>query len=640
MTMFRRIFSNSLPARAWLVVGIVAFLAVGTASTSAIIAWIAKADAKAINSAGMMRMATYRMNYLLAADGTPIQLDNTLTLQANRPVMEQLIDDMQRRLDELHAYQDSRQNRQNDIDHQVTTLTALWHNQLKPAIRRADNAAAYRYSIEYINQVDKLTNGIQKRNEQRQHFQQMLQLSALTLIIIMMMIGMYELKYKVLQPISALMRSTRKFKQTGLPSDIQITGYREFLALGESFNSMTHTISEHQHQLQTQVMLKTAHLLQINQVLTLLYNFANTLNHTPVTMPKLHALLVDFTQIVPQLQLSLCVHGEQKTINSHSKDRVILHTHTDQLQDPPVKICTQQSCSDCHLKNAQVTTFEIHSQQTHWGDLLVSFDATADTPDFVVYEELIFTLVHLLGVAFNTQKQRQQEHQLLLLEERNTIARELHDSIAQSLSYLKIQLSIIGKNSQNIQQALSNAAICCTHKQTLDTQHAQLDQVLGQARSELNAAYTQLRELLVTFRLKINAQSFDAALQQACDEFSLKDNLQITLNNRVLSLNMTASEQIDVLQITREALTNIHKHAKASRVTIELFQDSDQWVHLQICDDGIGLQGDFDQTHHHGLNIMQERASSLGGSFSVQNHSLGGVQIAVAFLPKFFQTQA
>ena len=98
---------------------------------------------------------------------------------------------------------------------------------------------------------------------------------------------------------------------------------------------------------------------------------------------------------------------------------------------------------------------------------------------------------------------RQSEHQqqLMLMEERSAIARELHDSLAQSLSCLKIQ-------------------VACLQMHGSERLPKKTDNLLQQMRDELNTAYRQLRELLTTFRLTLNTPGLRAALQHAVDEFS------------------------------------------------------------------------------------------------------------------------
>lgn len=101
-----------------------------------------------------------------------------------------------------------------------------------------------------------------------------------------------------------------------------------------------------------------------------------------------------------------------------------------------------------------------------------------------------------------------------------------------------------------------------------------------QSKEGLNDAYSQLRELLVTFRLKIEEGEFDDALQQACDEFANKGGFVIHLDNRLNSNNLTANEQVDLLQISREVLSNINRHARAEHVHISLDARTTRLSHL------------------------------------------------------------
>ncbi len=88
----------------------------------------------------------------------------------------------------------------------------------------------------------------------------------------------------------------------------------------------------------------------------------------------------------------------------------------------------------------------------------------------------------------------------------------------------------------------------------------------------------------------------------------------MTVHNRIMTLNLSATEQIDLIQIAREALSNISRHAKAKNVEIQLaYEDGDEHIVMSIIDDGVGMSGSVDQTQHHGLIIMKERAHNIGG---------------------------
>ncbi|TOK31436.1 histidine kinase, partial [Vibrio parahaemolyticus] len=105
------------------------------------------------------------------------------------------------------------------------------------------------------------------------------------------------------------------------------------------------------------------------------------------------------------------------------------------------------------------------------------------------------------------------DQQLLILKERNTIARELHDSIAQSLSCLKIKLSIL-------QMDLSN----------LDEEQIS---IIGEMREEVNVAYCQLRELLTTFRLRLDGLGFLPALENTVKEYNKKIGTKINFSYEI-----------------------------------------------------------------------------------------------------------
>ncbi len=652
---------RSLSVRAWVAVGVIVFFVMTMVCASAILGWVSKSDAKALNSVGSIRMATYRINHLTTAN-TPLPIDDNLKLRADTTVNQQLIEDMETRLHLLDTYQGATGNNNIAIDNLTYNLQQQWHGALKPALLTNDTSAILQASKTYIATADDLTKSIQIRSENRQYWQQVLQISALAVILLTLLMGMYELKHNVLSPIRTLIHSTQQFR-SGRYVPVPLIGYREFESLSNAFNDMAYTISTHQAKLNQEVLHKTQHLTQANQLLTLLYQFSNQLNQEPITLSKLHHLLENFAKITPNFGFTLCLHDHlelehlgklnpDSPSSSHVKivslkDSISVHSplskkiaNANKITTPATptgKICTTGDCARCELKTRPTTqVYPINAQSTHWGELMVhKYASSHPSPDNA--PELVQALVNLIGLVFTVQRQRQQEHQLILLEERNTIARELHDSLAQSLSYLKIQLAMLGTHARHLAYAAQNDI---DQKQVAEY-NEKLLQVLAQARTGLDSAYTQLRELLVTFRLKIDSDGFDSAMAQACSEFANKGNFGIDFDNRILSQNLSASEQIDLLQIAREALSNIQRHANATRVNVTLYQRLDdetgQRVYMHISDNGVGLPKHIDGQQHHGLKIMQERAHSLGGEFLIKNNTPAGTMIQIRFLPKFYK---
>lgn len=632
-----KLIPNTFMVRTPLAIVLVILLFLGSAITSGFLAWAAQNDAKAINTAGSIRMATYRFSFLLASDFH------------NSQQIDELIEDMNYRHEQLQIYQQQWVNKNQRIDDQLNRIESQWQQQLQPLLLNKDAQGFYTASLPYIQQVDAVVSQLQYRNEQRQNQQQLLQLLLLTFMMAVMFWAVKELRRKVLKPIKQLMQAKEQFTAGKLDTRVSITGYSEFEALGHSFNDMVSTIEQSRLYLQSEIQSKTAHLTKANQVLSLLYDFAKYLTTTQVSIVELNRLIADFGKIIPELEFTLCLKNDL----IDNKDAIAIHSST--LKD----LCSTLDCESCLIKtNVYTESFDIRHQKYQYGELRVrpkSLGISLPTSKATVAAELdpnriflvedkvgsstkditdtkalisnnkdaIIALTNLISTAMFLLQQRQQEHQIILLEERATIARELHDSLAQSLSYLKIQVAILEKRLQG------------THCESSDL--PMITDSIFNVKEGLTSAYQHLRDLLVTFRLSLNDDSFDEALHNSADEFAEKGGLNVSVNNQVMSLNLNASEQVNVIQIAREALSNICRHAKAKNVQINFsYVNQSDDVLLTISDDGQGLSYDFDQTHHHGLMIMQERAKSLGGKLEIAQNEPKGTLVKAQFTPEFF----
>ena len=671
---------QSLALHAWGAIIIIAILSLMSALGSGALAWVAKSDAEAINTAGSIRMATYRINFQIATDFSDdhpfspslnIRQNDVSDTENKQSAKQDKLDfanktnpekidilsrDMENRLEELQIYQLTSANRHVRINEQLNEIKEQWYQDLKPALLAQDKQGFYSVSSRYIEDVNHFVGELQYRNEQRQTWQQNLQILSLILIVIMVFIGMRRMQKLVLLPIKQLITANNEFKRGKSQTRVSIKGYREFEVLGNSFNDMASTIETYQRSLESEVQIKTQHLVKANQVLSLFYDFSKSLTTSQVSLYRLDALIADFSKTLPHLEFTLCIQNKYIT----NKNSIVLHG--DQMKE----LCKKLSCDSCITKNGEHTkTYPIVHQQEAFGELRVrpksalvmnrSFIAddgindNNETGNNITPEqrirmteagsifpfsspeldaqnnELIVSLTNLISTALSLRKQRQQEHQLILFEERSTIARELHDSLAQSLSYLKIQVSVLERHLKN---------------QMSEPEAAAIYQNIEQIKVGLGSAYRQLRDLLVTFRLTIDNDNFDEALHEAASEFALKGGFIIKVNNDIMTLNLSAHEQIDLIQIAREALSNISRHAQAQNVEIHLqYEEGDKHILMRIIDDGVGMSGSVDQTQHHGLMIMKERAHNIGGELIVTDNKPRGTIITVRFEPNFFDEE-
>ncbi len=219
-----------------------------------------------------------------------------------------------------------------------------------------------------------------------------------------------------------------------------------------------------------------------------------------------------------------------------------------------------------------------------------------------------------------TQALIEESNRITLMEERNTIAQELHDSLAQSIFYLKIQISRI--------RTLTGR----------DAPPAELLPVIEELAETNNTADRQLRELISTFRIKVNPEGLTAAVEEIINRQMERSGIALEFDNQIPDFSFTHNEEVHLIQIIQEAVSNIIKHAGATQGTILLDQDAESGdILLTIRDNGAGIPEDPHRTNHFGLKTMEERAESIRGIFSIRPMASGGTEIRLAFTPTLSQ---
>lgn len=262
----------------------------------------------------------------------------------------------------------------------------------------------------------------------------------------------------------------------------------------------------------------------------------------------------------------------------------------------------------------QCVTVPLASPDGWLGILLLETEANHYFDDTEL--QLFEVTGQMLALSMGFQAREQESRRVALLEERAVIARELHDSLAQSLSYMKFQLARLQTNFGN--HLIESGA----------------DTIVNDMREGLDNAYRELRELLTTFRVRMDVRGLDHVLEEAIEEFTQRSSLNITLDNRLQECRLSVNEQFHLLHVVREALSNIVRHSGAKRVTIALVLQSAGDVMVTIDDDGKGCTFDEAKPHHYGLAIMTERAYCLGGTIEVLPRRRGGTRVRLLFRPK------
>jgi nitrate/nitrite-specific signal transduction histidine kinase len=222
-------------------------------------------------------------------------------------------------------------------------------------------------------------------------------------------------------------------------------------------------------------------------------------------------------------------------------------------------------------------------------------------------------LAHHVVVAIENAQLYQQVSHLVVLEERDRLARELHDYLAQALGYLNLKISITG-------DLLAGA---------------QLDQAqtsLLELKQIAREAYTDVRETIFSLR---TAASSGLGLLPTLREYLAEYQLHYGVDARLVadkgSVKFSPEVDTQVLRIIQEALTNVRKHARASHAWVRIERNDGQ-VRIIVEDDGQGfdpIQVAGEGQRSFGLQIMRERAESVGGSLEFDSRPGKGTRVVI-----------
>ena len=105
--------------------------------------------------------------------------------------------------------------------------------------------------------------------------------------------------------------------------------------------------------------------------------------------------------------------------------------------------------------------------------------------------------------------------------------------------------------------------------------------------------------------------------------------MAVTLDYRLGELTLRPNAEIHLLQIVREALSNVVRHAKATRAEVVFYLDNDNSLVVEVSDNGIGLSDESAGPMHHGMTIMNERTQSLDAKLAIHNNPSGGITVRI-----------
>lgn len=615
-----------LESRAILLLLVAALLAVGTIGMVGMTAsvWVAESiqgSSSAINMTGGLRRLAHRAGTMVAASSLEERIG---VIQVNDAIAE-----FENALTHPHLIGviESNQNATPAALHR--DLLATWQDQLKPRLSAlGEQAAAQRDPAEFIAALDEIDTFVTQINtlvttlelDAEASIQRLRSTlaAALTLTALLVAASLYLLHLRVFRPLAALRRATERIARRDFSTCNCLDGHDELGQVGHAFNLMTEELSIACRDLEQRVEQKTADLVRTNRSLALLYKTISRLYHAPASADAYAEALTEIEQTLGLKGSFACIepkHGGPSAVLFSSMGRCM---SADQDAEEICHNCRGKLAPWTYQPSADGTTdilmVPLRDANHLYGMLRFALPPGQRLEPW--QQDLVEALSRHMGVALGMTRQSERERLLGLQEERSIIARELHDSLAQSLSYMKIQVSLLTPLVAD--PARRDAAIG----------------VLGDLRLGLDQAYGQLRELLSSFRLQINGD-FSRLLLSTVNEFASRSGVPITLALDLAGCALRPNQEVHALHLIREALSNATRHANASHIRVDLRVTPGGWIELVIEDNGDGVAAEKAAAQdHYGLAIMSERANGLGGKLTIEPLQEGGTRVAVRFDPR------
>ena len=586
------------------------------------VTWQLEGGAAAVNEAGRMRMQTWR-------------LASAVQVGTAQPEMQRLVSRFDQSLEVLRAGDASRPlfvPWDEQVRERFVLVESLWKAQRQQWLGEPapTQQASLQAAGDFVDAIDRFVLAIEQHLSRLTAILNLFQFAMMALAIGGAVVMLYTGYLYVISPLSRLRQGLRKVESGEFSTRIEVDTADEFGQVAAGFNHMAGTLQSLYKGLESQVETKTRHIEAQRMRLEALYEVsaflaqANSLDELARgfaqrvrTIMKADAATVRWSDDASQRYLMLAsdcfpldMLEEERSLlagacacgnlGPGSRTRVIPILSHD---DMPVRRCAK-------VGYESVVSVPIRLQQRLLGEfnlffrrsVLLSADET----------ELLDALASHLANALESLRAAALAREAAVAEERALLARELHDSIAQSLVFLKIQLQLLRTATQK-------------------GQTAQMDKALDELDMGLRESIGDVRELLLHFRTRTNTDDIGQALQETLQKFQHQTGLPTHLQVHGEGLPLPPDVQVQVLHVLQEALSNVRKHAGATRVDLEVSKGA-RWRFV-VRDNGVGF--DMNQAHgqsHVGMKIMRERAEGIGAEVQVISRPGGGT-VATLTLP-------
>ncbi|MEP7296734.1 MAG: type IV pili methyl-accepting chemotaxis transducer N-terminal domain-containing protein [Burkholderiales bacterium] len=597
------------------------FLLVALCSIGALV-WMSlqlEGGAASVNEAGRMRMQAYRM-LLSAGAGDAAALPQQVA-EFERSLVLLRKGDPDRPL--FVPWDETVRQSFKTVERDWERFRQLLEAAPTPAIHNAGPNVAT-----FTAHIDEFVDAIETHLSRWTSMMHLLQIALMALAVVGAAVLLYTGYLFVLEPVSLLKQAIHRIQGGELHARVDCPTTDEFGTLAAGFNDMAAQLQSMYRNLESKVHEKTAQLEEKHERLESLYEVTNLVTraltldelathftNSVARVARADGVALRWTDETNSRYLMLASHGLPASMVEAEHCLGAGDCHCGSPSAPPgarvIAIRDLQAPRLLHCTRAgfeTIVSVPIRLHDRVMGELELFYHAQIEISD--AERSWLEALTVQVAGAMENLRLNALGLEAAVSQERSFLARELHDSIAQSLAFLKIQVQLM-------RDAIARG------------DPREVDHVLDEVDLGVRESYGDVRELLMHFRTRANAEDIVPALMTTLRKFEHQTGLKATLNMSGQGLPLGPDTQIQVLHIIQEALSNVRKHAYASQVWLDV-QQQPRW-RFELRDDGKGFsanEGHADETHV-GLRIMAERAEKLGAQFEVLSSEERGTSIVL-----------
>ncbi len=441
-----------------------------------------------------------------------------------------------------------------------------------------------------------------------------------------------RLRSQLLRPLATLEKTVNQICQGEPVANREPQQSGVLSGMARDIDSLNEELTDIYEDMEVRVARQTSRLAQKTTSLEVLYDVAAGINHSE----NLDELLLEYMGVFKRMvnarsaTVHLVLEGDMvRQVGCIDQDGR-LYNEQEML---PIKLCQcgialspgdilcSQDAKVCSRRNNRRMFGPDEVERVSvpmWfhGDVLGFYHLYVDKPG--IYDgpedvlDILNTIGSHLGMAVAKQRSDTEARRLSIVEERTSLAHELHDSLAQTLASLRFQVRMLEETLQDGQASES---------MMLEAQRI---------HNGLDEAHDELRELINSFRAPLDQRGLVQALEKLVERFQQETDIPAFFQPDCMKVDLDPSQEMQALRIVQESLANIRKHAKAHTVRVLLRCRAPGSYLILVEDDGVGFEGVSPKGNpgeHIGLSIMEERARRIGGEFSIESEPGEGTRI-------------